>query len=67
MRRRISVPKSSTKSPSKSFNTLLQFTQNKYNLCLGDEDGNVHVMALTQMPFSPAFQVRETETSERRV
>uniref|UniRef100_A0A1B6GFQ3 Dynein axonemal intermediate chain 4 n=1 Tax=Cuerna arida TaxID=1464854 RepID=A0A1B6GFQ3_9HEMI len=56
IRRRISKPKSSTMSPSKSFNTVIQFSTNKYNLCVGDSDGNVHVMALTEMPFSPMFQ-----------
>ncbi|XP_046679719.1 dynein axonemal intermediate chain 4-like [Homalodisca vitripennis] len=56
IRRRISKPKSSTVSPSKSFNTVIQFSANKYNLCVGDSDGNVHVMALTEMPFSPMFQ-----------
>lgn len=56
IRRKVTGPKSTTESPSRSFNTVLRFTENKYNVSVGDADGNVHIMALTKMPFSPTFQ-----------
>lgn len=56
IRRKTYHPKSSTESPSKSFNTALKFTKNGYNICVGDADGNLHVLALAEMPFSPEFQ-----------
>lgn len=56
IRRRISKPMSSTKTPSQSFNNVLKFSENKFNVCVGDTDGNVHVMALSEMPFSPSYQ-----------
>lgn len=55
--RKISTPKSSMKSPTESLNTAVLFSQNKFNVYIGDVHGNVHVIALTEMPFSPAFQV----------
>lgn len=54
--RNVLSPKSSTESPSKSINTVLEFTKNKFNLCVGDNSGNVHVLAITEMPFCCNFQ-----------
>uniref|UniRef100_A0A1B6EAA7 Dynein axonemal intermediate chain 4 n=1 Tax=Clastoptera arizonana TaxID=38151 RepID=A0A1B6EAA7_9HEMI len=49
-------PQSSIISPSNSINTCLKFTNNGYNVCVGDYKGNVHILALSEMPFSPINQ-----------
>ncbi|XP_054257078.1 dynein axonemal intermediate chain 4-like [Macrosteles quadrilineatus] len=56
IRRRISKPMSSVRTPSASHNNVLHFSANEFNICIGDADGNVHVMAMAEMPFSPSYQ-----------
>ncbi|KAG8311553.1 WD repeat-containing protein 78 [Homalodisca vitripennis] len=56
LRRKTVAPKSCTLSPTNCMNTAIAFSRNRYNLSLGDVDGNVHILGLSEMPFSPSFQ-----------
>lgn len=56
IRRKTYTPKSVSKSPTNAPNTVLAFTKNGFNLCVGDTNGHLHVYALMEMPFSPVFQ-----------
>ncbi|XP_017781911.1 PREDICTED: WD repeat-containing protein 78-like [Nicrophorus vespilloides] len=47
---------STTNSPTKSRNTIIEFTHDGRCLLVADIDGNVHVFALDDMPFPAFFQ-----------
>ncbi|XP_075210359.1 dynein intermediate chain 2, ciliary-like [Lycorma delicatula] len=52
--RKINLPQAVIVNPNGKLNTSMVFSECGNNMCVGDEDGNVHVYTFKDMPFSPS-------------
>ncbi|KAF5298180.1 hypothetical protein FQA39_LY02604 [Lamprigera yunnana] len=55
IQRKIYHPQSITLNPTSCRNTVILFAKNGRSIVVGDVEGNVHVMALNDLPFIPFF------------